>query len=201
MNIENITPHIEALIFASDKPISIESITEIINQSVGFIEDKIEIADTKHVIQLLQQKYIADTFPFEIKELGEGYQFLSKKIYFKTISYLNSDKFIKKLTNAALETLSIITYKQPINKSEIEAIRGVNCDYSIQKLLEKELIVISGRNEELPGRPIVYATSPSFMDYFGINSILDLPKINEIIPQEIQSSTLFNGNIEETNTA
>ena len=201
MNIENITPHIEALIFASDKPISIESITEIINQSVGFIEDKIEIADTKHVIQHLQQKYIADTFPFEIKELGEGYQFLSKKIYFKTISYLNSDKFIKKLTNAALETLSIITYKQPINKSEIEAIRGVNCDYSIQKLLEKELIVISGRNEELPGRPIVYATSPSFMDYFGINSILDLPKINEIIPQEIQSSTLFNGNIEETNTA
>ncbi|MCX8480343.1 MAG: SMC-Scp complex subunit ScpB [Sediminibacterium sp.] len=200
MNIENVTPHIEALIFASDKPISIESITEIINQSIGFIEDKIEIADTKQIIQVLQKKYIADSYPFEIKELGEGYQFLSKKMYFKTISHLNSDKFIKKLTNAALETLSIITYKQPINKSEIEAIRGVNCDYSIQKLLEKELIVISGRNEELPGRPIIYSTSPSFMDYFGINSILDLPKINEIIPQEVQSSTLFNGNVEETNT-
>ncbi|MFY7840656.1 MAG: SMC-Scp complex subunit ScpB, partial [Lacibacter sp.] len=93
-------------------------------------------------------------------------------------------------------TLSIIAYKQPITKGEMEAIRGVNCDYAVQKLLEKELIVILGRNEKLPGHPLVYGTSRSFMDYFGINSPEDLPKIKEVIstdiidPTAVQSDTL-----------
>jgi segregation and condensation protein B len=102
------------------------------------------------------------------------------------------------LSNAALETLSIIAYKQPITKGEIEAIRGVNSDYSIQKLWEKELIVISGRDEQLPGRPLVYATSQNFMDYFGINSSDDLPQIKEVLADLIVEPTIVSAQDQET---
>jgi segregation and condensation protein B len=122
-------------------------------------------------------------------ESGGGWQFLTKKEYYKTIAQLYGDKFLKKLSVAAIETLSIIAYKQPVTKSEIELIRGVNCDYAVQKLLEKELIVISGRKEDAVGKPLIYATSKSFMDYFGINSANDLPKIKEILDQEIIEAT------------
>ena len=91
-----------------------------------------------------------------------------------------------------METLSIIAYKQPVTKGQVEAIRGVSADYAIQKLLEKELIVISGRNETMPGHPLVYATSKSFMDYFGINSPDDLPKIKEVLAEQIIESTIVN---------
>ena len=115
---------------------------------------------------------------------------MTKKEFHKTVAQLNGEKFLKRLSTAALETLSIIAYKQPITKSEIEAIRGVSCDYSIQKLLEKELIIITGRNEELPGKPLVYATSKNFMDYFGINSPDELPKLKEVYADPIVEPTI-----------
>ncbi len=91
-----------------------------------------------------------------------------------------------------METLSIVAYKQPVTKGQIEAIRGVSADYAIQKLLEKELIVISGRNETMPGHPLVYSTSKNFMDYFGINSADDLPKIKEVLAEQIIEPTIVN---------
>jgi segregation and condensation protein B len=91
-----------------------------------------------------------------------------------------------------MESLAIIAYKQPITKSEIESIRGVNSDYSIQKLLEKELVVITGRNENMVGKPLVYGTSKHFMDYFGINSATELPKISEVLAEQIVEPTLVN---------
>jgi segregation and condensation protein B len=127
-----------------------------------------------------------------MKESGGGWQFLTKKHFHKTIAQLNGDKFLKRLSTAAMETLAIIAYKQPITKGEIESIRGVNSDYSIQKLLEKELIVITGRSENLPGKPLVYATSKSFMDYFGINTSEDLPKIKEVFAEQMVQPTLIN---------
>jgi len=93
-----------------------------------------------------------------------------------------------------LETLAIIAYKQPITKSEIEAIRGVNCDYAVQRLLEKELVIITGRNENLPGKPLIYTTSKTFMDYFGINSADDLPKIKEVLAEQAVEATYLNKN-------
>src|SRR3546814_14383239 len=87
-----------------------------------------------------------------------------------------------KLSNAAMETLSIIAYQQPITKSGVEQIRGVNCDYSIQKLLEKDLITIAGKSDA-PGRPILYATRRLFMDYFQLNTIEDLPRLKDIQPR------------------
>lgn len=125
-----------------------------------------------------------------MKESGGGWQFLTKKDYHKTVAQLNGEKFLKRLSSASLETLAIIAYKQPITKGEVEAIRGVNSDYSVQKLLEKELIVITGRNEELPGKPLVYAASRSFMDYFGINSAEELPQIKEILGERMVEATV-----------
>ena len=123
---------------------------------------------------------------------GGGWQFLTKKEFHKTIAQLNGDKFLKKLSAAAMETLSIIAYKQPVTKGEIESIRGVSADYAVQKLLEKELVIISGRNEKLPGHPLVYSTSKNFMDYFGINSSEDLPKIREVLAEQIIEPTVVN---------
>jgi segregation and condensation protein B len=96
-----------------------------------------------------------------------------------------------------METLAIIAYKQPITKSEIESIRGVNCDYAVQKLLEKDLVIISGRNEDAVGKPLIYATSKSFMDYFGINSADELPKINEVLMEELVKSTAVSDQAKE----
>ena len=180
MEIGHIIPHIEALVFASDKPLTPIDISELINNAFGFMDDKITIEQVQAAIEGIVEKYNSEFYPFEMRESGGGWQFLTKKDYHKTVAQLNGEKFLKRLSSAALETLAIIAYKQPITKSDIESIRGVSCDYSIQKLLEKELIVISGRNEELPGKPLIYNTSRSFMDYFGINNAGDLPKLKEV---------------------
>lgn len=192
MEISQIIPHIEALIFASDKALSNEEITELINNALGFIEDRADLEQIQTAIQGIKEKYDSEFYAFELKQSGGGWQFLTKPMYHKTIALLNGDKFLKKLSSAALETLAIIAYKQPITKSEIESIRGVNCDYAVQKLLEKDLIIISGRNEDAVGKPLIYATSKSFMDYFGINSAEDLPKINEVLMEELVRATVVN---------
>lgn len=189
MEISTIIPHIEVLIFASDKPLTSLDIVELINNSFGFLEERIMLDQVESALEGIKEKYDSEFYPFEVKESGGGWQFLTKKDYHKTIAQLNGDKFLKRLSNAALETLAIIAYKQPITKGEIEAIRGVNSDYSIQKLLEKELILISGRNEHSPGKPLVYATSKNFMDYFGINSAADLPKIREVLAEQLVEGT------------
>ncbi len=192
MEIGNIIPHIEALIFASDKPLTSMEITELINNAFGFMEEKLTLEQIQTSIDGIIEKYASEFYPFEVRESGGGWQFLTKKDFHKTVAQLNGEKFLKRLSSAALETLAIIAYKQPITKGEIEAIRGVSSDYSIQKLLEKELIIISGRNEEMPGKPLVYATSKSFMDYFGINSAADLPKLKEVFAETIVEPTLIN---------
>jgi len=192
MEISTIIPHIEALIFASDKPLTSLEITELVNNAFGFMEEKLTLEQIQTAIDGIVEKYAAEFYPFEVRESGGGWQFLTKKEYHKTIAQLNGEKFLKRLSSAALETLAIVAYKQPITKGEIEAIRGVNSDYSVQKLLEKELIIISGRNEEMPGKPLVYVTSKAFMDYFGINSPADLPKLKEIFTESLVSPTVIN---------
>src|SRR6201990_1738016 len=190
MEINKIIPHIEALIFASEKPLTGLEIVELINNAFGFIEERINLDQVESCIEGIVEKYNSEFYPFEVKQSGGGWQFLTKKEYHKTIAHLNGDKFLKRLSGAALETLAIIAYKQPITKGEIEAIRGVNSDYTVQRLLEKELIIISGRNEKLPGHPLVYSTSKNFMDYFGINSSADLPRIKEVLADQLVEPTV-----------
>ena len=192
MEISNLIPHIEALIFASDKPLNAGEITDLVNQAFGFMEDKIAVEQVDAALEGIVEKYDSEFYPFEVKQSGGGWQFLTKKEFHKTVAQLNGEKFLKRLSAAALETLAIIAYKQPVTKGEIEAIRGVSSDYAVQKLLEKELVVISGRNEKLPGHPLVYATSKNFMDYFGINSPEDLPKIKEVLADQLVQPTIIN---------
>jgi segregation and condensation protein B len=188
----DLIPHIESLIFASDKPLSSADITDLINSAFGFMDDKIPQERIDSAIEGIVEKYNSAFYPFEVKQSGGGWQFLTKKEFHKTVAQLNSEKFLKRLSSAALETLAIIAYKQPITKGEIESIRGVSSDYSVQKLLEKELVIISGRNEKMPGHPLVYNTSKNFMDYFGINSPEDMPKIREVLADQVIQPTLIN---------
>lgn len=189
MELSLIIPHIEALIFASDKPLAVADLVDLLNNAMGFIEDRATEDQLNEAINAIREKYASEFYSFGLMQVGGGWQFLTKKEYHKTIAQLNGDKFLKKLSAASIETLSIIAYKQPVTKSEIELIRGVNCDYAVQKLLEKELIIISGRKEDAVGKPLVYSTSKNFMDYFGINSAADLPKIKEILDHEITVAT------------
>lgn len=191
MEIAQIIPHVEALIFASDKPLNADEILELVNHALGFIEDRADIDQVNAAIEGVREKYQTEFYAFELRQSGGGWQFLTKPEYHKTVALLNGDKFLKRLSTAALETLAIVAYKQPITKSEIELIRGVNCDYAVQKLLEKDLIIISGRNEDAVGKPLIYGTSKSFMDYFGINSPSDLPRINEVM-EELVRATVIN---------
>ncbi|PJJ74914.1 condensin subunit ScpB [Thermoflavifilum aggregans] len=179
MELTQLIPHVEALIFAADHPLTVSEITTLVNKAFGFLDHMIPEDQVEAAIQAVVEKYADENFPFEVKYRGGGYQFLTKKIYFKTVAQLNGDKFLKRLSAAALETLAIIAYRQPVSKAEIEYIRGVNADYAIQKLLEKELIVISGRSEDQPGKPLLYSTSRLFMDYFGLNGPEDLPPLQE----------------------
>jgi segregation and condensation protein B len=196
MDISNLIPHVEALIFASDRALTTLEITEFLNSSPDFEDEKITLDQVEASLEGIAEKYSADFYPFEVKQIGGGWQFLTRKEFHKTVAQLNADKFLKRLSAASLETLAIIAYKQPVTKGEIEAIRGVSCDYAVQKLLEKELIIISGRNEKAPGQPLLYSTSKNFMDYFGINSAEDLPKLKEIIAEQTEGTpmnSLFGG--------
>ena len=190
MTTSDLIPHIEALIFASDRPLTTLDIIELLN-SGELSEEKINIDQAEAAIEGISEKYSADFYPFEMKMSGGGWQFLTRKEFHKTVAQLNGGKFLKRLSAASLETLAIIAYKQPITKGEIESIRGVSCDYTVQKLLEKELIIISGRNEKQPGQPLLYSTSKNFMDYFGINSPEELPKIQEVVPEQPVEPTLI----------
>lgn len=184
MNTTELIPHIESLIFASDKPLTTLDLTDLVNNAFSIMDHKIELDRVESAIEGIVEKYKSEFYPFEVRMSGGGWQFLTKQDYHKTVAQLNGDKFLKKLSAAAMETLAIIAYKQPVTKGEIESIRGVSADYAVQKLLDKELIVISGRNEKLPGHPLVYSTSRNFMDYFGINTSDDLPKIREVIAEQ-----------------
>lgn len=163
--------HVEALIFCASEPISIEELQSCLSELFG---TAIPETDIVQAIDLLTEKYEEGNFAFQICQMSDGYQFLTKPEFQPSIALLLKQKSKKRLSKAALETLAIIAYKQPVTKGQLEQIRGVNCDYTIQKLLEKELVAIKGK-ADTPGRPILYGTSKKFMEYFGINSLSDLP--------------------------
>lgn len=146
-------------------------------------ESEVPLEHIASAILDLQGKYAQEDFSFALEHLGGGYQFLTKPAYQASISILLKQQSQKRLSAAQLETLSIIAYKQPVTKTEVEQIRGVNCDYSVQKLLEKELIAIKGKSDGI-GRPLLYGTSDKFMEYFGINSIQDLPQPKDFAKED-----------------
>ena len=179
-HLDQLEQYIEALIFASQQALSIKDITDAIKVT---FEVKISKEDIESYIELITVKYQNESFAMQLMPIAGGYMFMSKPQYHKIIGdYLRQNER-KKLSKAALETLAIIAYKQPITKSEMESIRGVGCDYTVQKLLEKELVEITGRHEG-PGRPLLYGTTVKFLNHFGIKDTTELPKLKEFEPVE-----------------
>ncbi len=169
---EFLSQHIESLIFTAQRPITLNEIEEVLETT---FETSFKKDDIKGALTEIEEKYQQENFAFEMVGIANGYQFLTKGAYFNTVATYLKQTTKKKLSRAALETLSIIAYKQPVSKPDMEKIRGVSCDYALQKLLEKELVNIVGRAETV-GKPLLYATSEKFMDYFGLKNIQDLPK-------------------------
>ncbi|MEM9985760.1 MAG: SMC-Scp complex subunit ScpB [Bacteroidota bacterium] len=172
---------VESIIFVAEQPVSLTFLLEIFNP-----KDEAEATDVPRVtseelegaLAVLMLKYEDDQYPFEVKTVAGGYQFFTKRAYYPFVRQAVLHKNQRKLSRAAMETLAIVAYRQPITKAEVEFIRGVNCDYALQKLLEKQLLSINGRSDA-PGRPLLYATSLFFMQYFGINELGELPKLKE----------------------
>ncbi|PIQ09345.1 MAG: SMC-Scp complex subunit ScpB [Ignavibacteriales bacterium CG18_big_fil_WC_8_21_14_2_50_31_20] len=169
---------IEALIFSSDDPIPSSEIIKAIKEIDGADTD-ITPKDVESAVDSLNERYEDDEKSFSIKRIANGFAFGTKAEYAKYVGFLSSVKSKRRLSQAALETLSIIAYKQPITKPEIENLRGVNSDYMMNTLLEKNLITIKGRSETI-GRPLLYVTTDEFLKYFGLNKISDLPKPREV---------------------
>ncbi len=172
--------HTEAVIFCATEPVSLEEIRLGLSEN---FQSEILVETIATVIDTIRIRYEGPGFAFSLAETAGGYHFLSKPAYQSSVAQVWKQKVKKRLSPSALETLSIIAYKQPVSKPDIEKIRGVNCDYAVQKLLEKELIVITGKSS-LPGRPVLYGTSRKFLDYFGINSMDELPELKEIASSE-----------------
>jgi segregation and condensation protein B len=170
--------HIEALIFCSPSPIKIADIKACLSEM--FNADVPE-EDIMGAIQRIEEKFQAEEYSFQLFKSAGGYQFLTKPAYQASISILLKQQSKKRLSTSAMETLSIIAYKQPISKTEIENIRGVNCDYAVQKLLDKGLIEITGKAESI-GRPMLYGTTSKFMEYFGISDLTELP-----VPKDVNT--------------
>jgi segregation and condensation protein B len=196
------TSIIEALIFSSDEPISEN---EIIRAIKGIDGEEIEInsSDIHSAVDDLNNKYESSENSFKIKKIANGFIFATTEINAKYVGFLSSEKSKRRLSQAALETLAIIAYKQPITKPELEQIRGVNSDYILNTLLEKNLITITGRAESI-GRPLLYGTTTEFLKYFGLFNLSDLPKpreIEEIMKDEDfieQKNKIMMNMIEET---
>jgi segregation and condensation protein B len=162
---------VEALIFASDTPIAAEFIKKIIEET--------SISEIRKTVEQLNLQYKQNNHAFQIIERGGGFQLVTREAYSQWVKKLFQGRRKSRLTQAALETLSVIAYKQPISKTEVAHIRGVNCDGVVRTLLERKLVTISGRADG-PGRPLLYRTTRDFLKYFGVNAIDDLPKPREI---------------------
>ncbi len=167
--------YIEALIFAAEYALNVEEIRKVVN--ITFDQD-FKKQHIQELIDNVRDKYEDSELAIQLRGIAGGYLFMTKPQYHRIIGDFLKLSSKKKLSKAAMETLSIIAYKQPITKSEIESIRGVNADYAVQKLLEKELVEITGRHDG-PGRPLLYGTSTKFLNHFGISGAGDLPKLKE----------------------
>ena len=170
MNLKKNHRIIEALLFASHKPINQNTIDKL------FSGEKISLSN---VIEKLNDQYRKHNHAFEIKAIAGGYQIVTKAEYELFIRSVSSNNSKFRPSKAFIDTIAIIAYKQPVSRSKIEFIRGVDSSGVLKTLLTKDLIKISGRSNA-PGRPLLYQTTQQFLEYFGLNNLSDMPKINEI---------------------
>lgn len=172
---EDIKAAVESLLFISPEPLSVLDISKLVN---------IESQDVEQIILEIQEEYKKATHGFHLIELAGGYIFATKEKYEPFVEKLLKPQ-LSTLSHAALETLAIIAYKQPVTRSEIEAIRGVKVDKILTTLVEKNLIEEVGRKEG-PGRPIIYGTTKDFLKYFGLKELSQLPEYHKLIEKTAQ---------------
>ncbi len=182
---------IETLIFAAEEPLSIKQLKAIYEYSApagSGVERKLDADSIRAIVQELNGEYRSADRPYRIIQIAGGFQFATLREYADWLGKLRREQGRRKLSQSGIETLAIVAYKQPMTKGELEAIRGVNCDYVLKTLLEKELITVTGRAETV-GRPLLYGTTRDFLKHFGLNEITDLPRPREI--EEILGETQF----------
>ncbi len=181
---------IEALIFGAREPLSVRQIQALYeDQGTSGVEPrKIDYEEINRSVEDLNAEYSSSDRPYRIIQIAGGYQFATLPLYAEWLGKLYKEQTRRKLSQSSIETLAIIAYKQPITKPEIESIRGVNCDYVLSTLLEKDLATIVGRAPTV-GRPLLYGTSKEFLRHFGLNDLNDLPRPREI--QEILGDSQF----------
>ncbi|MFH1825332.1 MAG: SMC-Scp complex subunit ScpB [Candidatus Firestonebacteria bacterium] len=182
---------IECLLFVSGKPLSVKRINEVLEE---FDE---EVA--RKLLAELQIEYETLGRPFSIVEIAEGFQIVTKPQFAVWIKRLYKARIVTRLSKAALETLAIVSYKQPVTRLEIEGIRGVSTEGVLETLLERNLIAIKGRKECI-GRPLLYGTTQEFLRYFGLKSLVDLPRVEELLNylRGDEKTCQKNGKIEES---
>jgi segregation and condensation protein B len=170
-------PAVEALLLSTHHPLT-----------AGRLAELMELPGTKAVrkaIKTLNEQYEQTDRSFRIEQVAGGYQILTLPRFGEVLKRLHQKEIDSKLTKAALETLAIIAYKQPILRADLEAIRGVACGETIRSLMEKHLVKIAGR-AEIPGRPILYGTTKRFLELFGLNSLKDLPASESLPPPKAE---------------
>ena len=170
----------EALIFCAPEPLGAPEIRACLQEMAG---TEVPLEQVSESVARLQAKYRSPEYAFEIVQAAGGYKFLTKPECQGTVQLLLKQQSKKRLSTSAVETLSIVAYKHPVTKAQLEQIRGVNCDYALQKLLERSLVEIKGKADG-PGRPLLYAPGKKFMEYFGINSLNELPQPKDFSAEE-----------------
>jgi segregation and condensation protein B len=161
---------IEAILFVSDKPVTIEQFKQVL--------EEVSPSEIQRIMKLVQDDYAQRVGGMTVVEIAGGYQMLSNPSYASYIRNFYKTRTKEKLSRPSLETLAIIAYKQPVSRADIEIVRGVNSDGVMAHLLSKGLVKIVGR-KEVPGRPFLYGTTKEFLEYFGLKSLEDLPKLEE----------------------
>ncbi len=211
---------IEALVFASDEPLSAQELRSLIldepvlrtavidptDQEPDLLnpppepeaepekrskKSLLDLDVIRQAVELLNGEYDKTGRAFRIIEIAGGFQFATMPTLSIFVARLYKERSRRRLSSAALESLAIIAYKQPVSKADIENIRGVNCDEVLKSLLEKNLVTITGRAESV-GRPLLYGTTDDFLRQFGLSSMRDLPKpreIEELLKEEAVKAT------------
>jgi segregation and condensation protein B len=171
MDLDQLKPIVETLVFASDVPLPAENIKALVEETT--------IEDVQKAVDQLNHDYTQTARTFHIVHIAGGFQLVTHSSYASWVKKLFQGRIKTKLSQAAMEALSVIAFRQPVSKPEIESIRGVNCDGVVRTLLERKLVTISGRGEGV-GKPLLYKTTREFLQYLGINDLADLPKPREI---------------------
>lgn len=182
----NLAGRIEAILFVAGEPVRVDELAKALDVPVKEVETEL----TK-----LRDEYDFNQRGFTLKRFGHQVQLATRALYAADVVHLLQPVQKQSLSQAAMETLAVVAYRQPVTRAEVEQIRGVKCDYSLQSLMNKELIMEVGRKEAL-GRPILYGTTENFLAHFGLTTLEELPPMPEV-PAEKADDLYADGDVPE----